>query len=211
MSRTALHRTAQAAAVGAVLTSAIAMTDALVVGLTDHESALTLGPGWVERAAVGVHGVVFALLAGVLVGFAAAIDAGSPVRRWTRRVLVALLVLMSVPQLAGFVVPIQDVPEPVLVAVSVAFVAGFPVAAALGLMLLRRPGLRAPAVVLSAVLPVLVLLIAVGFLAPEWAHPAYLEVPQYLGIALLGLRLATAPPAPGRAAGVRPAATSVTA
>jgi hypothetical protein len=210
MSRPALHLT-WAAAVGAVLTSAIALTDAVVVGLTDHQSALTLGPEWVEPAAVGIHGVAFALFAAVLVRFAAAIDAGSPARRWTRRLLVALLVLMSVPQMAGMVVPLEDVPEPVIVAVSVAFVAGFPAAGALGLMLLRRPGLRAAAVVLSAVLPVLVLLIAVGFLAPEWAHPAYVEVPQYLGIALLGLRLAAASAASQTGPAARQAATVVTA
>jgi hypothetical protein len=58
----------------------------------------------------------------------------------------------------------------------------------IGPFLLRVRGLRPGSLVLSAMLPVLGFTILLGFVAPDWAHPAYLETTLHFGIALLGVQ-----------------------
>ncbi len=183
---------ARLAAVAAVLSSTVALTDAISVGVTGEGSVFTTGPTWVQHASVGAHGVMFALFAVLLVRLAVAVDAGRRGRRWCRRILVAVFVVLAVPNLAGIVAPLDQAPEALTVPVTLAFVAGFPVSAVLGLLLLRAPGLRLPAAVLAAGIAAFAGVLLLAALAPTWAHPGYVEVPQYLGIALLVLRLAPA-------------------
>lgn len=181
-------------AVGAAaISSIVALTDAMSVGMTGHSSVFITGPAWIQHAAVGAHGVMFALFALLLAQFAGPIDNGRRNRRWSRRVLEAVFVVLAVPYLVGIVVPLDQAPAFVTVPVTIAFVAGFPVSAVLGLLLLRAPGLRLPAIVLTAGIGAFVVVVLLGVLAPEWAHPGYVEVPQYVGIALLLLRLAPQP------------------
>lgn len=179
-----------AALLFAVLSSAIAVTDMVTVALTGHSSAFGgEGPSWAAQLSTGVHGVMFALLAVVLATRSQGIDAGSRGRRWLRRTLVLLFVFLAVPQVVGGFVPLDRVPEAWTIPVTIGFVLGFPVSAALGITLLRRPGLRLPALMLASVAVALVAAILLGVVRSGWAHPALAEVPQYLGVALLGTAL----------------------
>jgi hypothetical protein len=58
---------------------------------------------------------------------------------------------------------------------------------ALGITVLVQ-GERTPsAFLMAACVPALGLLILLGFVAPDWAHPAYLETVVNFGLALLGV------------------------
>ena len=57
----------------------------------------------------------------------------------------------------------------------------------MGLALARNRSLGYGARILSALLPVAALTALVGWLAPDWAHPAYAETVLHFGLALLGV------------------------
>lgn len=189
---------ARSAVAGAVLTSAIALGDAVWQATSDEPAPWTPGEGieWVARAGDAAHGVTYALLAAALVHCAARIDAGRAAVRWLRRILAVDLALLAVPFLFSAATGVLGGDSPVGAVMGVAFLALFPLAIGLGLVMVARPATRhLPAWVLTATLPVIgltALLAAVG-----WGHPGYAETTIYLGLALLA---ALTPPG-----GARPA------
>ncbi|MPV38994.1 hypothetical protein [Georgenia subflava] len=182
-----MNRLTLAALAAAATVSAVALTDAVTHGLTGRPSVFTDGgPDWAYYVATVSHGVLFALLAAVLVRDAARIDVGRSAVRWTRRLLVVLLVMLAVPFVVGIVVRIDDAPQLLGALGTAAFVLAFPVSAVLGILLLRRPEMRPGAALLAGVAVAFVLTFGLGALGSDWAHPAYPEVLMYLGVALLG-------------------------
>jgi hypothetical protein len=122
----------------------------------------------------------------VLVRNASRIDEGSAARRWIRRLLAIDLAVLAV----GFVFSYLLDSEVWGGVAGVTFILMFVLGVVLGATLLRRPDVRLPAVLMVAVVPVIGLTFALAALAPGWGHPGYAETALYLGIALLGTRLA---------------------
>jgi hypothetical protein len=58
----------------------------------------------------------------------------------------------------------------------------------LGIAVRRDRGMRPGSVVLMAMVPLFAMTVLLGFVAPDAAHPAYLETALAFGIALLGHR-----------------------
>ena len=192
-------RQLERAALGAaVVLSVVSIGDAILraTGDTappwDDES----GTPWVVTTLGFLMAVTFGLLAAVLVRNAERIDEGSGPRRWTRRLLAGDLGILA----AGYVVvSIVDADAAGAVA-GITFLAMFVLGVVLGAMLLRRPDVRVPALLMVSVVPVIGLTFAVEALAPGWGHPGYAETVLYLGIALVGTRLSGEPtPAAERA------------
>ena len=180
---TTLSRGALAAA---ALTSAIALGDAVWQATADEPAPWTPGEGteWVWRVGEASHGLTYALLAAVLWQFGARIDAGRAAVRWVRRVLAVVLALLGAGFLASAAVELGS-EGPVGAVVGVAFLALFPLAVALGGVLVARRETRSPAAwLLVAVVPLLGLTVLAS--AVGWGHPAYVETAVYLGLALLG-------------------------
>lgn len=183
-----LERTALGAA---VVLSVVSIGDAILRATSDTAPPWDddLGTGWVIAATNLVMAATFALLAAVLVRNAERIDGSSGAVRWTRRLLAVDLGVLA----AGFLV-VNVIDAAFFGGVAgVAFLAMFVLGAVLGGLLLRRPEVRLPAVLMAAVVPLIPLTFALEALAPGWGHPGYAETALYLGIALLGL--ATAVPA----------------
>jgi hypothetical protein len=194
---------------GAAMTSAIALFDAMTHGLTGEYSVFSDESGVRPVKVLGdlVHGLTYVALCLVLVREATLVAAAGRVQAVLRWVLVGSLTLLA----AGFllVAPWLESPESagvvgvvLVVLMSIGF-AGMAFGSLLiGPLLLRTPGLRTGARVLTAMLPVLGLTILLAFVAADWAHPAYLETTLHFGLALLGVdvvRRATASDQGGRA------------
>ena len=182
-------RQLEKAALGAaVVLSVVSIGDAVlratsdVVPPWDDES----GVRWVVTAFGVLMAATFGLMAAVLVRNADRIDEGRGSRRWTRRLLAVDLGFLA----AGYlVVSVVDADAAGAVA-GVAFLAMFVLGVAFGAVLLRRPDVRVPALLMVSVVPVIGLTFALEALAPGWGHPGYAETVLYLGIALLGTQLA---------------------
>ena len=184
------------ALVAATALSAVALYDAAQMGFTGTTSGFSDEFGMTPMMIVGglAHGVTYAALVAVLVVQGARIDAGSPVRRWIRRLLVldfgllAALFLVGTPFLpaleqagwGGVTSAIGDT----------SFLLMFALAVALGVASVRRPELRAAALVLIGTVPLIGLAVGLGALGSGFAHPAYPEAAVYLGVALLAHRVA---------------------
>jgi hypothetical protein len=179
---------------GAAVTSAIALFDAATHGLTGQYSWFAddsgIRPAQVFSALA--HGLTYAALCVVLVREATLIAAAGRVQAVLRWVLVTSLTLLA----AGFVLVAPFLQSPdnagaigvVLgILMSVGFVGMVLGSLVLGPLLLRSPGLRTGARVLSAMLPVFGVTILLQFSATAWAHPAYLETTLAFGLALLGV------------------------
>ena len=176
----------RSAVAGAVLTSAIALGDAGWQATSNEPPPWTPGEGieWVARAGDAAHGVTYALLAAALVHCAARIDAGRAAVRWLRRILAVDLGVLAVPFLVSAATGALAGDSPVGAVTGVGFLALFPLAIALGVVLDARSATRhLPAWVLTATLPVIGLTALLG--AVGWAHPGYAETTIYLGLALL--------------------------
>lgn len=193
------HRLALA---GAVLTSAIALTDAVTHGLTGGWSPFSEESEATTLVVVGcvVHGLTYAALAGVLVREAPAFAVANRVARATRVVLLLSLVALAVGFLT--VVPAMtayDVTSGALydvsgIVASLAFLGMILGALVLGLAVMRTRALGIGGQVLALMLPVLGATVLLQVLVPLWAHPAYLETTLQIGLALVGVG-ATAPAA----------------
>jgi len=187
--RTALP---SAALVMALAISTVALTDAMIRGFHQGRSPIDeqQGIGWINVTVSVVHSVGYAVLAGLLASQAEAIDAGSRVRRWIRRLLaVALAVLAVLYGVLSFLVDMAGKSPAVTVAGAVAgtaFAAMFVLSCALGISLLTRRELRPAAWLLSAQIPLLALTLLLAATGNPFAHPAYLEVASALGLALVG-------------------------
>ena len=181
-----VERTALGAAValsGLSIGDAILRATTEVVPPWDDEGGTTWG-----IVSVGLlMAATFALLAGVLVRNAEWIDDGSPVRRWTRRLLATDLTVLA----AGYLVVSMVDADAAGAVAGVTFLLMFVLGAVLGGTLLRRSEVRLPAVLMVAVVPLIALTFALEALAPGWGHPGYAETALYVGIALLGMTAAS--------------------
>ena len=201
---------------GAVLTSAIALTDAVTHGLTggfspfSEESDLTL----LVVAGTLVHGLAYVAFAVVLLTEAGRFSATNRVARSSRWVVLASLAVLA----AGFltvspVATVLDAYDGTAYAVF-GIVAGLGFAGLLlgsmvmGLALLRTDALGLGARVLALLLPALGVTLLLAWLSPLWAHPAYVETLAYVGLALLGVGAGSSRPAT-RAATTSSTSTSV--
>ena len=180
-----LERTALGAA---VVLSVVSIGDAILRATSDAAPPWDdeLGTKWVIVATNLVMTATFALLAAVLIRNAERIDEGSAVVRWTRRVLAVDLAILA----SGFVFVNVFEAEFFGAVAGITFIAMFVLGAVLGGLLLRRPDVRVPAVLMVAVVPVIGLTFALEALAPGWGHPGYAETALYMGIALLGMTAA---------------------
>jgi hypothetical protein len=175
----------------AVVLSIVSIGDAVLraTGGTAPPWDDELGTAWVVVATNLIMTATFALLATVLVRHAGRIDEGSGARRWIRRLLAVDLAVLA----GGFLFASVIDWEFFGAVAGVTFILMFVLGAVLGGMLLRRPDLRLPAGLMVAVVPVIPLSFALEAMAPGWGHPGYAETVLYIGIALLGTRLAGAP------------------
>ncbi|KAE8763155.1 hypothetical protein [Georgenia thermotolerans] len=182
-----MTRLTWAALAAAVPVALIALTDAVTHGLTGEFSVFADGgPAWAFYVAGVTHGLLYALLTAVLVVNGSRIDAGRGAVRWVRRVLIALLALLAVSFLLDTAIRFDDAPAWLLGLTTAGFVVGFPVSTVLGILLLRRPEMRLPAVLLTATGGGLALTLLLGAVGSDFAHPGYAEVLQFFGVALLG-------------------------
>jgi hypothetical protein len=187
----------RAALTGAVLTSGLALADAVWQATADGPAPWTPGEGieWVARIGDALHGVTFVLLAAALMHVGARIDAGRGAVRWLRRVLAVDLGLMGVAFCSSALVVTLG-GEGLLGAIGgAAFLALFVLAIVLGVVMLsRRPTRHLPAWLMAApiaLIPLTVLADTVG-----WAHPGYAETAVYVGVGLLVTRIGARTAAP---------------
>lgn len=182
---------------GATLMSAVALYDAVHVGVTGRPSGFSDEYGITAMMVVGglVHGLGYAALLVLLVADRERIDAGNAVRRWTRRLLIVDLGVMASMFCVGtWFLPAMERAGwggATSAVGGIAFLVMFVLSFALGAVLVRRRELRPGAVVLLGIVPTIGLAIGLGALGSDFAHPAYPEVAVYLGLALLGHRAAT--------------------
>ena len=195
------------ALVGAVATSAIALTDAVTHGVTGGRSPFSEESDLQALVAVGnlVHGLAYAALAVVLVREADRFRSTNVVARAARWVvLVSLAVLTAGFVLVAPVIALRDAYDsPVYTAlgavVAPAFIGMILGSLVLGLAVLRNRSLGIGGRVLALMLPVLAGTMLLAWLAPAWAHPAYLETMLQLGLALVGVDAVAAQPGSGAA------------
>jgi hypothetical protein len=201
-----LSRHHKVALTAAVVTSAIALTDAITHGLTGDNpfsDESDLAPAVLALVDV-IHGLTYVALAVVLVREAARFRSVNRVARAARWVVMASLVTLAI----GFILlaPVISWREAYDTPLYDAFgMVGGPAffglifgSLALGLALARDRRLGVGARVLLLMLPVFGGMMLLAWLAPAWAHPAYLETTLQLGLALLGVDAAR----PGRLPGL---------
>jgi len=183
------------ALIGATLTSAIALSDAILHGLTGRNSIFSDGSGhpfWIVAGGL-VHGLTYAALTWVLSREGPRFDQANRLARALRYVLAGSLAAMA----AGFITiaPIlvmAKVPpsSPLVIAwvwlASIAFAGMILSSLLLGIAVLRTNPLGYGGRVLGLLIVVLPITVALDFLAPQWAHPAYVETTIHFGVALLG-------------------------
>ncbi len=179
----------------AVLTSGIALTDAVTSGLTGDGGPFSEEAGTTSVLVVGivVHSLTYLALAHVLVREAPRFAGVNRVARATRWLLLGSLSVLA----AAFatVVPVTvayDVTKGLFydasgIVAAIAFLGLILGALVLGLALLRSRALGIGARLLALMVPVLAATLLLQAVAPAWAHPAYLEITLQLGLALLGV------------------------
>jgi hypothetical protein len=176
--------------------SALAIYDAIHAGFTGRPSGFSDEYGMTPMMIIGgvVHGLTYAALLAVLVVHRRRIDAGSAVRRWIRRLLLADFGLLAIMFLIGtpFLPRMErggwgDVSSAIG---GISFLLMFVLSVALGVASVRTPQLRAAALVLIGTVPLIGLAFELGAVGSGFAHPAYPEAAVYLGIAMLGYRAA---------------------
>ena len=180
----------------ATATSAVALSDAVVQGITGHSVLPGADNAPVALAVDALHGITYAALCWVLLSQARRIDTGSRVRRWLRQLLIGDLAILSTLFLVGIPLlvlgsgsrtggPIEDVFG---VLGNITFLAMFTLAFALGVATIRNPDLPPAPYLLIGIVPAIGLMIALGALGSDFAHPAYAETLVTIGIALFALR-----------------------
>jgi hypothetical protein len=188
-----LHRVAL---VAAIVLSGVALYDAAHVGITGRPSGFSDEFGVTLMTIIGelVHGVTYATLLVALVATGPSIDAGSPVRRWIRRLLVLDLGLLAAMFLIGspFLPALERAGWGGVASAigSTTFLLMFILAVALGVASVRRPAVRPAALVLISTVPLIGLAVGLGALGSGFAHPAYAEAAVNLGIVLLSYQAA---------------------
>jgi hypothetical protein len=182
---------AKAALVAAVSCGLVAVGDAVVLAVTGQNLVSDDSARWASAGTDLVHVAAYVLLAVGLVRLGRGVDEGRRWRTWVRRLLVGLLTAMAAMFAVG--AALGRFPDAFAVIGGSAFLLHFPVAAALGVALLRRRETRWAGAVLASPLVTLPLMVLVGLVAPDWAHPAWGEVGVLLGLALVLLHVEREP------------------
>jgi hypothetical protein len=181
------------AIVMAALVSSIALYDALVHAFTGHYSAFSDDPihgvAWVATAGSIVHGLCYMALIAVLVRHAAVIDGGRTLRKVLRIILIgaygAIIIVGSAITVLG------NTESPLGLVATALFIPMLLVPPILGTTLLVQGDRTPSAFLLAASVAVLGLVVLLSFIAPDWAHPGYVEATVNLGLALLGIHAST--------------------
>lgn len=186
------HRLALA---GAAAASAIAVGDAVTHGLTGSSSIFTdpAAPPWAMAVSFGVHGLAYVALAAVLVQERARlqpVNRAARISRWVTATAFAALAgyfLLLLPALG----PDESGGTGTwLDGVAGAGFAGMLLGGlTLGIALWRAPAFRLESRLLVGLLPAFGLVLLLGWAAPGFAHPAYLEAMLYFGVATTGADL----------------------
>lgn len=185
------------ALIGATLTSTIALSDAVVHGVTGRNlvPADNSGhTGWIVAGGL-VHAFTYAALSWVLISERAQLERANRLARGLRYVLIASLGVLA----AGFflVAPVLQIahvpPTGPLPAVwgwiaSIGFAGMILSCLLLGIAVLRSNPLGYGGRILGLLVPALVVTVLLGFAALDWAHPGYVETVLYFGVALIGVR-----------------------
>jgi hypothetical protein len=184
------------AVAGSLGLSAIALTDAMTHGITGHGSVFADDSSHNSVILLGeaVHGLAYVGMALVLWGAGGDFRTYGRVVRGVRLLLVGAFAALAVDMLAMAPVvvltggyedsPLVGVDE---VFATTAFLAMLLGALALGIATIRRNELGLGGQVLRLMVPVVLATIGLGFVAPDWAHPGYLETTVNFGISLIGV------------------------
>lgn len=180
----------------AVATSGVAILDAILVGITGRATVFADQSGMSLTLLLVslLHAAAYVALALLLHVHREPIDADSLVRRVLRIGLEVSYVLMAV-----FFGPIvigtwatggdpADIPDLLNLPAALGFAGLFLFTIMLGIALLKVPGMRLPALILTGVTAGIGLAILLGALNSDFAHPAYPEALAYIGTALTGVR-----------------------
>lgn len=192
MNLTLHHRLAL---VAATATSAIALGDAMTHGITGESSIFADDSGvpWAPAVSYAVHGLTYVAFIGVLVAERHRLDAvnrGARVARW---LLLAALGVLAVVFLV--LSPVRGTMRewglvgPVEAAAGISFAAMFLGGIALGVALWRHPEFSLESRLLVGVVGALGLVLLLAWLAPGFAHPAYMETMLHFGLATVGAGL----------------------
>ncbi len=197
-----MSRLTKFAVLMAALVSAIALQDALTQGFTGHASALSDEPGqtvpWLANLGSAVHILAYVAFIAVMLRFGTVIDAGRRVRTALRWPLIVAYGVIAVVLTAMEVT--NTVGGPLGMVANVVFLVMLLGPPALGVTMLLQ-GERTPsAYLMTASVPALGLTIVLGLVAPDWAHPAYMETVVNFGLALLGVGVTTTAPVRQQAA-----------
>jgi hypothetical protein len=169
--------------VAAIAASSIAIGDAVTIAATGHNLVDEESPRLVSSLVNAVHATTYALIVAVLVRTGDAIDHGSRLRRWSRRLLAAALAVLTVTFATSTIIGrFTSVMETFA---GASFLLMFVLGAFLGVLLLRGPA-RVAASLMFAPLVLLPAMIALNLVAPRLVHPGYAEAALYIGLALLG-------------------------
>ena len=185
------------ALIGATLTSTIALSGAVVGGVSGRELSLpNAGSGWIV-AMILVHGFTYAALSWVLIRERAQLDQANRFARAVRYVLLASLGVLAL----GFVLvaPVMEIAKvpptgPVGIAwgwiASIGFAGMIISSLLLGVAVLRNNPLGYGGRLLLLLVPVLGVTVLLGFIDSHWAHPGFVETIIHFGVALIGVRAA---------------------
>jgi hypothetical protein len=187
------------ALIGAALTSTIALSDAVMHGVTSRNLIMSDNSGHTGWIVTGdlVHGFTYAALLWVLIRERTRFERANRFTRALRYVLIASLGVLA----AGFVLV-----DPVLQITKVRFISPFGTAwewmasigfagmilssLLLGIAVLRNNPLGYGGRLLGLLVPVLGVSVLLGFVASDWAHPGYVETIIHFGVAMIGVRAA---------------------
>jgi hypothetical protein len=196
------------ALIGATLTSAIALSDAILHGLTGRNSIFSDGSGhpfWIVAGGL-VHGLTYGALTWVLIRERPRFHQANRVARALRYLLAGSLVALATGFIAvAPIVVMAKVPpsSPLGTAwvwlASIAFAGMILSSLLLGIAVLRTNPFGYGGRILGLLIVVVPITVVLGFVAPQWAHPAYVETTIHFGVALLGAPAAVAHLRPQRA------------
>jgi hypothetical protein len=192
MNLTLHHRLAL---VGATATSAIALGDAMTHGITGEYSIFAddSGVAWGSAVSYAVHGLTYVAFIGVLVAERHRLDAvnrGARVARWLLLVALGVLavVFLTLSPVRGTLRE-WGLIAPVEAAAGISFAAMFFGGIALGAALWRRAEFRLESRLLVGIVAALGLVFLLVWIAPGFAHPAYMETMLHFGLATTGAGL----------------------
>jgi hypothetical protein len=175
---------------GAAVLSTIALTDALWQGFegTTPPWGVQGGHDWMLTGVNLGHAVPYLLLAAVLMQVGPQLDSGG-FTRWVRRLLIVTFLLFAVMMLWGAITGANSESLGVFEAgTTLLFFALLLLPIILGFAMLRRRGVRLPAILLAgSLVPVVLMFVLSEF--TSFAHPAYAEAFALFGVALLPFAL----------------------